>query len=401
MPTEIATPISEDPFILPRPWVTQVLLTINVMFYLVLWVLSARSASGSQISLTGDQSWSLYLAAFGSKSNDLIAQGEYWRLMSPAFLHASLLHLGCNSLALYYMGSFVEILIGKGPFLFVYALSTMGGTVGSFLFTEAPSVGASGAIFGLAGSLIAWGYWMKGAPGARDVLKNAVSFCILNIVLGYTIPNVDNYAHLGGLIAGLLSLSLMRMAPKVGLPFNVVGALFGWVSAIALFGSLGVSIQQGVQQIDALQMKVTGVLEATRLQNEILNGTFEPWREAYNDLVKHLQTSRLARAAQIEKSPSILALMGQVRERHQNLSRILADASMENPVNVTFVARALKRLVDIPPTKPDAAGLAPTQSVPMLTRMAYERRCLEEVAREVRAWQLMAEATLEIQFNPR
>ena len=97
---------------------------------------------------------SLQLFYFGAKVNELVVQGEYWRLFTAMFLHIGLLHLFFNSYALYLYGPAVEKLFGKVKFLVIYIVSGLMGSLLSYLFSPNPAAGASGAIFGLMGSLL-------------------------------------------------------------------------------------------------------------------------------------------------------------------------------------------------------------------------------------------------------
>ena len=98
------------------------------------------------------------LILFGAKYNPLILEGEWWRLITPMFLHIGLIHLVMNSFALYYLGTAVERIYGRYRFLFIYLFAGFAGTLASFLFSpDSISAGASGGIFGLFGALLFFG----------------------------------------------------------------------------------------------------------------------------------------------------------------------------------------------------------------------------------------------------
>lgn len=159
------------------------------------------------------------IAAFDPRSNlfdvlDLdkfrLAQGEYWRLWTVTLLHANYLHLFFNMYALYLAGSLVEQLYGPRLYLLIYLLSAAAGSVGSFLLGgDAPSVGASGAIFGLFGVLLAVSRTHHPVLDRRGqmLLGQIGGLIVLNLLLGFGLAgfggNIDNFAHLGGLVAGL------------------------------------------------------------------------------------------------------------------------------------------------------------------------------------------------------
>ena len=143
-----------------------------------------------------------------------VARGEYWRLWTvtllhgspgPGFLGPSLLHLGFNMYALYLTGPIVERWYGGLRFLVFYLACAAGGSVASFVFGgDVPSVGASGAIFGLFGLLFAANRVHRPVDRQSRMLVRQLGFLVLiNIVFGFSIRGIDNAAHLGGLATGL------------------------------------------------------------------------------------------------------------------------------------------------------------------------------------------------------
>ncbi len=134
-----------------------------------------------------------------------VAAGEYWRLWTVTLLHGSLLHLFFNMYALYLAGPIVERWYGSLTFLGLYFVCAAAGSVGSFVFGgNAPSVGASGAVFGLFGVLLAAGRIHHPVDRQSRALISQLGMLILiNIAFGFAIPGIDNAAHLGGLAAGL------------------------------------------------------------------------------------------------------------------------------------------------------------------------------------------------------
>jgi membrane associated rhomboid family serine protease len=135
-----------------------------------------------------------------------IARGEYWRLFTVTLLHADLIHLGLNMYALYLSGPIVERQYGPRWFVAFYVLCAVGGSVATFVLGPGRlGVGASGAIFGLFGILIAARRTHQPVLDreARRIVPQLGSIVVLNLVLGFLIPNIDNLAHLGGLVTGL------------------------------------------------------------------------------------------------------------------------------------------------------------------------------------------------------
>jgi membrane associated rhomboid family serine protease len=134
-----------------------------------------------------------------------LAEGEVWRLVSPVLVHGSLIHLGFNMYALWIIGPIVETLYGSARFAAIYLLCAAAGSVASYVFSDARfSVGASGAVFGLFGVLLVADRVHKPAltRGARNLTMQIGLLIGVNLLIGLTVPRIDNAAHLGGLVAG-------------------------------------------------------------------------------------------------------------------------------------------------------------------------------------------------------
>lgn len=137
-----------------------------------------------------------------------VRNGEVYRLLTSTFMHASILHLVFNMYALFVIGKQVETFLGKSKFLLVYLFSGLTGSLLSCAITNSYSLGASGAIFGLMGSLLYFGYHYRLYLGSV-LLGQIVPVIVINLVIGYLTPSIDNAAHIGGLVGGLfLSMAL-------------------------------------------------------------------------------------------------------------------------------------------------------------------------------------------------
>lgn len=159
------------------------------------------------INVRDDDALSNTLIAFGAKDNDLILQGQYWRFVTPIFLHANALHVGLNMFNLAVLGVFVERLLGHMRFLLVYLVTGIISIIASFYFApQEISVGASGAIFGLVGiySIFVLTHRKALPHGGIPTLLWLVIIIGINLSIGLFVQNVDNYAHMGGLISGFL-----------------------------------------------------------------------------------------------------------------------------------------------------------------------------------------------------
>ncbi|MGZ4163495.1 MAG: rhomboid family intramembrane serine protease, partial [Tumebacillaceae bacterium] len=133
-----------------------------------------------------------------------IRAGEYWRLMTAVFLHYQASHIGFNMVTLYSFGSIAERIFGTTRFWFVYLLAGLSGSLLSFALNDNPSLGASGAIFGLFGALVAFGQ-LNRRVFSKTIGPSVYGLLIINLVLGFVMPQVDYWAHIGGLIGGYLS----------------------------------------------------------------------------------------------------------------------------------------------------------------------------------------------------
>ncbi len=177
------------------------------------FLLAAIGVMFAAETLLGGSTNEQVLLRLGANYSPLVLQGQYWRLVSSMFLHIGFVHLLVNGWALYQLGSLFEILMGSRRMLLVYFASGIAGSVASLFFTGGLSAGASGAIFGLMGSLIAFllRHRENLTPQAKSLLTQLLFWAGLNVFLGFSVPGIDNAAHLGGCAAGmLLSLTLSR-----------------------------------------------------------------------------------------------------------------------------------------------------------------------------------------------
>jgi len=157
------------------------------------------------MALAGGSTNDSTLMAFGVKANSAIDHGQWWRFVTPMFLHIGLLHLIFNSYALWIVGPQVEKLYGGARFVILYVLTGVAAVAASFHFRpDGESVGASGAIFGLIGGLAAFYYVARGVLGdvSRQQLGSLITVIMINLFIGFSAPIIDNTAHIGGLIGG-------------------------------------------------------------------------------------------------------------------------------------------------------------------------------------------------------
>lgn len=183
-----------------KPKLTNMIILVNIFIFFLL-------------SFNGGSTNIQTLIDFGAKENSLIMNGEWWRIISSAFLHIGIIHLLMNMVALFYLGSIVEKTFGTFRFIIIYFISIIGGSLISFTFHTNVSAGASGAIFGLFGALLFFTIVYK-QVFFKTMGKNLLLLLMINIIFGMIFPGIDMGAHIGGLIAGLLTAGMLYVPNK-------------------------------------------------------------------------------------------------------------------------------------------------------------------------------------------
>src|SRR5215218_10518827 len=214
-----------------EPTLTYVLIGINVLVALGA-MLGGASATGSGFGGSA-------LLDDGSVSRAAIADGEYWRVLTAGFLHAGFFHLLFNMFSLYILGSLLEPAIGKLRFGLIYFVSLLAGSFGALLLEpDAPTVGASGAIFGLMGAAV-----IVLRNRGLGVMESGLGIWILlNLVVTFTVPNISIGGHVGGLVGGAVAaLVLFELNHRIRLPEAAAAVLCGGLGALAVAGSIAVA----------------------------------------------------------------------------------------------------------------------------------------------------------------
>lgn len=192
-PTRVALPQAV-------PYVTYTILGVTVFFYILQVASVALFGYPTTFSNIG------WLELYGARINEFIRAGELWRLLTPALLHGSLTHIFFNMYALLAFGTSLERYFGRGRFLTLYVLGAFAGNVTSFLFSDGYSVGASTAIFGLIGAEAVFLFRNREllAGHFRSAIGNVLFIIAINLFLVGSLPGIDNWGHIGGLIGGLM-----------------------------------------------------------------------------------------------------------------------------------------------------------------------------------------------------
>jgi rhomboid protease GluP len=179
---------------LKRAPVTAMLLVIITFVFGIEWLNGA---------LRNDQT----LVDMGAIIPHMMQEGQYWRAVAAMFLHAGVLHWAANSWALFQLGALYEVMFGSTRFAVTYFVTGIIASIASSLVAQGPAVGASGAILGILGAFF---FSIKRSPiwrndrMARSLLPQLVFWAGLNIVLGFQIRNIDNAAHIAGLLSGII-----------------------------------------------------------------------------------------------------------------------------------------------------------------------------------------------------
>jgi membrane associated rhomboid family serine protease len=179
--------------------VTKILIGINVGVWLLGWTVGFGSLAGR---------FALFRLELFEAEPVGVADGEWYRLLTSAFLHQQIWHIALNMFALWILGSALEPVLGRWRFTALYLLSALGGSAASLTTSDVVSFGASGAVFGLMGAL-----FVVLRRFGRDVSAVLVILAI-NVVLGFVVPGIDWRAHLGGLVTGAVLAYAFAHAPR-------------------------------------------------------------------------------------------------------------------------------------------------------------------------------------------
>jgi membrane associated rhomboid family serine protease len=212
--------------------VTKTLVAANILIYVI------TAAQGSGLNSPGGtlfDRWLLYGPA--------VADGDWWRLITSAFLHGSLLHIAFNMYFLWFVGAPVEAALGRGRFLLVYFVSGLAGSAGALVYTaDKPTVGASGALFGILGAALILERQRNYVLGG-----SALALIVINLILSFALSNISIGGHIGGLIGGGLCT----------LVFSKFGRGHAAYSRVGLWGIAGV-IGVGLLSLAVAYWRVRG-----------------------------------------------------------------------------------------------------------------------------------------------
>ena len=205
--------------------VTKILIGLNVLVYLITVV------QGNGIDAPGGRLFYKFIL-FGP----YVANGDWWRLITSAFLHASIIHIGFNMLALWWFGRPVEEYLGSGRFLGLYLVSGLAGAAGALVVTPlSPTVGASGAIFGVLGAMMILEWQLTGR-----LAGNAMALIVINLAISFTFAGISIGGHIGGLIGGILCMLAFTSTGRGRAAYGRLGAI--GVVGLVLVAAVSVAI---------------------------------------------------------------------------------------------------------------------------------------------------------------
>jgi len=218
--------VGEDPVL------TYVLIGINVLVALGAFLGGASATGGG--GLAGSS-----LLADGAVYRFAIDQGDYWRLLTAGFLHTGMIHLLFNMFALYVLGGMLEPAIGRVRFAVIYFVSLLAGSFGALLLEPTlPTVGASGAVFGLMGAAVV----VMRHRGINPMESGIGIWLGLNLLITFTIPNISIGGHLGGLVGGALAaVILTEVAGRGRVPASLATLLAAAIGVVSVAGAIAVS----------------------------------------------------------------------------------------------------------------------------------------------------------------
>jgi len=153
------------------------------------------------------------IIAYGANFGPAVQQGQIWRLLTSVFIHFDIFHIFFNMYALYIIGKQIETFLGREKFIVIYLISGITGSMLANVVSDSLGIGASGAIFGLLGALIWFGYHYRLYLG-QNLKTQIIPILILNLLIGLIVPNISLSAHIGGLVGGFLTTMTLGVSGK-------------------------------------------------------------------------------------------------------------------------------------------------------------------------------------------
>jgi membrane associated rhomboid family serine protease len=280
--------------VLSRPYIfTIVFLVANIFVFLLMW-----SASGMESSVLWGEFPESVLLAFGAKTNYWIQHGhQYWRFVTPIFIHVNLIHLLVNMYSLWVIGPWVEKLYGSAKFVVFWVATGIAGVLGSYLTVipgshpgligsfliktgDAPSAGASGALFGLVGVLFVFGikYRHELPEGFKKAFGTGMlPIILLNLGIGFMARGIiDNAAHMGGLVSGAAFAAVVSYKrPGVSTGVTTAWRVLQIAALLLVLGCFLMAARAHRQNLDAASRATNAELAARNQELAVFKAAYE------------------------------------------------------------------------------------------------------------------------------
>jgi rhomboid protease GluP len=335
----------------PQFGVTKIIIALNCLVFAAMLINGAgfwHSQNGVQLA------WG---ANFGPATQD----GQWWRLASAMFLHFGALHLLLNMWSLWDAGQLVERMYGHARFICLYVVSGLLGNLVSLVFqgNSAVSGGASGAIFGIYGALLVFLWRERAGLSLREfrwLFWGALGFALVTIVLGFVISGIDNAAHIGGFITGIL-ISIVLVQPittnvmplkinmaavfvlvivTVALVLNVPAPKYRWSDELLLRNQINEFLYQDQainrSWLEILNESKRGTSTVHEIAGQVDSAISEPYEDSFEKLSRLPHNAALPSALQLE---SLLNYAKQRKEESRALAAALRQRDVKNNAQAT------------------------------------------------------------------
>lgn len=341
---------------LPTTWqmaqmfpVTATLVAINVAVYLLCSVDSLKTGLGSPMDFNP-----MRLLHWGADYGPLTLDGQYWRILTSMFVHGGLIHVGANMWCFWDFGRITERIYGRWRYLGIYLITGLASSVASLaMHPYSVSVGASGAIFGAVGALV-FPFYRKRLvlppPVMKTMMRSLITFIVINLLIGTAIPVIDNAAHVGGLLMGLLLGAIITHFAITGAD---LGQVFPRVAAVAVL-AIGLGFV-GVQHL--YRDRIVAAQAYLALERGDLNTAVERARQAVAKDPNSVDARAILAQAYFRKKLYTEAL----REYQAAYALSPKDADLAGQLGAAYLATG--QFTEAEPVLRQAVGANPNDSI--------------------------------------
>lgn len=184
------------------------------------------------LNIVGQENY--VISNFAKNTYSIAIDNQFYRLFTPIFIHEGITHLFFNIMALVYLAKPIEAIFGKSKFVIIFLVAGLFGTLASFIFSSGLAIGASGGVFGIFG--VHFYLFLKNKEQYMKIFgKNMLELLVLNVVIGFIIPNIDYWGHFGGILGGFLAATTLGLSSRY--VFNKKSFGMGLITVIIFFSS--------------------------------------------------------------------------------------------------------------------------------------------------------------------